>query len=64
MFCKGEALYFFGVYVCTFKRAIKNVQAKVDAQKGGTMGALGFKEKIGNRCVSSIQFNFSSIVII
>jgi hypothetical protein len=28
------------------------------------MGALGFKEKIGNRCVSSIQFNFSSIVII
>ena len=64
MFCKGEALYFFGVYVCTFKRAIKNVQAKVDAQKGGTMGALGFKEKIDNKRASSIQFIFSFIVVI
>ena len=45
--------------VCTFKRVIKNVQIKVDVQKG----ALGFRENNDNRCVNFIQFMFSSIIV-
>ena len=36
--------------VCTFKKAFKNVEIKVDVQKG----ALGFREIFGNRCVGFI----------
>ena len=51
--------YYFSL-VCTFKNAIKNVEVKVCVQKG----ALGFRERNDKRCVSSIQFTFSSIVVI
>ena len=46
--------------VCTFQKAIKNVEVKVDVQKG----ALGFKGKTYNIFVSFIQSMFSSIVVI
>ena len=46
--------------VCTFEKAIKNAKVKVVVQKW----AVGFKEKIDNRCDSSIRFTFSSIVVI
>ena len=53
-----EVIFFF--VVCTFEKTIKNVEVKVDVQKG----ALGFRENFDNRYVSSIQFTFTSIVVI
>ena len=34
--------------MCTFEKAITNVEVKVDVQKG----ALGFRDNIDNRCTS------------
>ena len=45
--------------MCTFKKIVKNVDVKVDVQKG----ALGFRKIIDNKCVSSIQFKFSFIIV-
>jgi hypothetical protein len=53
-----EKYYYF--VVCTFEKAMKNVEVKVSVQKR----ALGFREKIDNKCVSSIHFTFTSIVVI
>ena len=44
--------------VCTFKKAMKNFESKVDVQKG----AIRFREEIDNRYASFIQFTFSSII--
>ena len=44
----------------TFKEDVKNVEVKVDVQKG----ALEFRGNNGNRYPSSIQFAFLSIVVI
>ena len=38
--------------MCTFRKAIKNFEVKVDVQKG----ALRFKGKFDNKCVGFIQF--------
>ena len=38
---------------------MKNVEVEVDVQKG----ALGLKYFSDNRCVSNMQFMFSSIVV-
>jgi hypothetical protein len=45
--------------VCTFRKAIKYIEAKVDVPKG----PLKFRE-FDNRCVSFIPFKISSIVIV
>ena len=41
-------MYYFSL-LCTLKKAIKNYEVKVDVQKG----ALRFREKVDNGCVSS-----------
>ena len=46
--------------LCIFSKAIKNVEVHVDVQKR----VLEFRGKFDNRCVSFIQFTFSSIVVI
>ena len=46
-----ERYYIIFFLVCTFKKAIKNVEVKVDGQKG----PLGFREKFDNKYVSSTQ---------
>ena len=46
--------------MCTFKKATKNVEVKVDVQKGGPW----LQGKFDNKCASSVQFTFSSIVVI
>ena len=47
------------VLVYTFKKSIKNVEVKVDVQKG----ALGLRGENDNGYVSSIYFTFLSIVV-
>ena len=49
--------YYFSL-VCTFKKAIKNVEVKVDVQKG----PLGFRRKAENTFVSFIQFTFQPLL--
>jgi hypothetical protein len=46
--------------VCTFQKAIENVEVKINVQKM----SLRVRGKFGNRCASSIQFTYSCIVII
>ena len=46
--------------VCTFEKATKNLDVKVDVRKG----ALGFRGNTNNEGASFIQFTFSSIIII
>ena len=46
--------------LCTLIKVIKNIEVKVDVQKG----ALRYREKFDNRLVRFIQFAFSSIVVI
>ena len=46
--------------MCTIKKAIYNVEVKVDAQKG----AVGFRGKTNIRCVNFIQLMVSSIGVI
>lgn len=46
--------------VFTLEKVIHNVEVKVDVQEV----ALGFREKkLDNKCVSSIQFIVSSIMV-
>ena len=45
--------------VCIFKKFIKNLNPKVDVQKG----TLKSREMFDNRCVSFIQFTFSFIIV-
>lgn len=54
---KGEVLFSL---VCTKKKTTKNVEVKVDAEKG----ALGFIENFDNRFAISMQFLLSSIVVL
>ena len=47
--------WYYCSIVCTSKKDIQNVEVKIDHVK---KGALGFREKIDKRCVSSIHFMF------
>ena len=50
----------FFLLVCTFKKAANSVEVKVDVQNG----ALEFRGKMDDRCLSFVQITASSIVII
>ena len=50
--------YYFSI-VCTFKKAIKYSEVKVDVQEW----ALSFRKK-NDRCVSFVQLTISFIVVI
>jgi hypothetical protein len=52
-------MYYFSL-VCTFRKAIKNVEVKIYVKKR----VIGFREEIDNRCVSSMQLVFLSVVVI
>ena len=51
--------YYFSL-VRTSKKSLKKFELRVDVQKR----ALSFRGKLDNRCVSFIQFTFSSNVVI
>ena len=55
--CKGDVLFSL---VCTFRKAIKNFEVKVNVQKWD----LRFRARLENRCVSFIQFMFSYVIVI
>lgn len=45
--------------VCKFKKASTDVEGKVDIQKG----ALGFRGRVDNRCVTFIHLTYMVIVL-